>query len=160
MSQDTQDPTSSRPQSEDLTNVNRQHASFQHTVWMRHTVWHAQANSKGIVLTMAGKFLPVIQVPGIKDGQVKSRIEALAGQFQFKHLPGNPAPHRIVGEVKDFKVRAEVAEMVWNDKILMDLVFGDGMYEMALRQAKCERELEILELVQKKTAYLEARSQS
>lgn len=120
----------------------------QFSVWMRHMVWHAQANSVGIVLTSQGKSLPVIRVPGVKEGQVKERIEALSRHFQYKRLPGNPAPHKVVGEVPGFKVRAEVAEMVWNDKILMDLVFGDGAYTMALRQAECKRELDILDLVE------------
>ena len=141
----------------------RTSVSPQFSVWMRYSVWHAQANSKGIVLTSRGRSRPMIPVPGVKDGQVKERMESLTGQFQFKRLPGKPEPHKIVGEIgpePQYRVRAEIAEMVWNDQVLMDLVFSEGAYEAALRQAKCERELEILELVRKLTTYLEVRSQS
>jgi hypothetical protein len=47
----------------------------------------------------------------------------------FRHLPGNPPDHKIMGELPDGrKVSARALEMVYNDMLLMDYCYGEGYY--------------------------------
>lgn len=64
-----------------------------------------------------------------------SRIVARAQELvdikaPFRCLPGNPPDHKIIAECADgFKVRAIVAETVYNDWLFIDYCCGEGHYE-------------------------------
>lgn len=55
--------------------------------------------------------------------ELVARATALLGQ-PFKHLPGNPPEHQVLGEFAGVKIRVEAVEQLFNDWELMCDVYG------------------------------------
>jgi hypothetical protein len=57
-------------------------------------------------------------------------------------LPGNPRPHKVVGNIDGHKIRAEWVQMVWNDWRTINAHHGEGTYERFANP----QELDVLQL--------------
>lgn len=55
--------------------------------------------------------------------RILERGEKLIGT-PFQNLPGNPDSHVVLGEFDGHKIRVKDVEMVWNDRFLIDAVYG------------------------------------
>jgi hypothetical protein len=78
---------------------------------------------------------------------------AAKNKFPFRHLPGNPPPHKIALVTTDgTKVRVEAVEMVYNDMLLMDFVSSEGIDGPLYRDTVSGRQLEVLEFALKEYA--------
>ncbi len=64
---------------------------------------------------------------GLTREEVLRRASAQTGAF--KHLPGNPPPHKVLAEIDGHKVRVEEIEMIYNDTELMEAVYGLGCHD-------------------------------
>lgn len=65
---------------------------------------------------------------GITGEESVRRMEAQLGQ-PFVSLPGNPPEWKIVGEIDGHKVRVKDIEMVYNDTLFVEGVYGLGCHD-------------------------------
>lgn len=66
----------------------------------------------------------------------------------FVRLPGDWPFHKVLAFICGQKVRVSDVELVWNDMLLVDTVFGDGEYERTNKAEEGNINCEVLSIAQ------------